>query len=81
MGEWNPGKYSNAEIDALTSKVAVELDTEKRAAMMTEALKIARDDVAIIPLHQQPLAWAVRDGVNIPITADNKPRLWYATID
>ncbi|MEQ8762048.1 MAG: ABC transporter substrate-binding protein, partial [Marinovum algicola] len=70
-----------AELDALTAKVAVELDTDKRTAMMTEALKIARDDVAIIPLHQQPLAWAVRDGVNIPAAADNKPRLWYATID
>ena len=62
MGAWNPGRYSNAELDALTAKVAVELDTDKRTAMMTEALKIARDDVAIIPLHQQPLAWAVRDG-------------------
>ena len=54
---------------------------EKRNAMMTEALKIARDDVAIIPLHQQPLAWAVRDGVSIPLTADNKPRLWYAKVE
>lgn len=81
MGAWNPGGYSNPEIDALTAKVAVELDPEKRSAMMTEALKIARDDVAIIPLHQQPLAWAVRSGVDIPITADNKPRLWYATVE
>src|SRR6056297_438579 len=81
MGAWNPGGYSNPELDALTAKVAVELDAEKRNAMMSEALKIARDEVAMIPLHQQPLAWAVRDGVNIPITADNKPRLWYATIE
>ncbi|MDU8913915.1 ABC transporter substrate-binding protein [Aestuariicoccus sp. MJ-SS9] len=81
MGAWNPGKYSNQEIDALTAKIAVELDPEKRNAMMSEALKIARDDVAIIPLHQQPLAWAVRDGVSLPITADNKPRLWYATVE
>lgn len=80
MGAWNPGGYSNAEIDVLTSKVATELDPDMRTAMMSEALKIARDDVAMIPLHQQPLAWAVRDGVNIPITADNKPRLWYATV-
>lgn len=81
MGAWNPGGYSNPEIDALTAKVATELDPEKRNAMMTEALKIARDEVAIIPLHQQPLAWAVRSGVSIPLTADNKPRLWYAQIN
>jgi peptide/nickel transport system substrate-binding protein len=81
MGAWNPAGYSNPEVDALTAKIATELDPAKRTAMMTEALKIARDDVAMIPLHQQPLAWAVRDGVSIPITADNKPRLWYATVD
>ncbi len=81
MGAWNPGGYSNAEVDALTAKVAIELDPAKRTAMMTEALKIARDEVAMIPLHQQPLAWAVRSGVSIPLTADNKPRLWYATVD
>lgn len=81
MGAWNPGGYSNPEIDRLTEAVAVELDPAKRTAMMTEALKIAKEDTAIIPLHQQPLAWAVRDGVHLKVTADNKPRLWYATID
>lgn len=81
MGAWNPGQYSTPEIDELTARVAVGLDLEKRNAMMAEALQIACDDVAIIPLHQQPHAWAVRDGVSMPITADNKPRLWYATIE
>jgi peptide/nickel transport system substrate-binding protein len=80
LGAWNPGGYSNANIDKLTDAVAVELDPDKRKAMMTGALAIAKDDVAIIPLHQQPLAWAVRDGVKLTVTADNKPRLWYATI-
>lgn len=81
MGAWNPGGYSNAKIDELTDAVAVELDQDKRTAMMAEALGIAKDDVAMISLHQQPLAWAVRDGVKLKVTADNKPRLWYATID
>ena len=80
MGAWNPGKYSNPEIDRLTDAVAIELDSEKRTAMMTEALAIAKDDVAIIPLHQQPLVWAVRDGVSMKVTPDNKPRLWYVNI-
>ena len=81
MGAWNPGGYSNTKIDGLTNAVAVELDQVKRTAMMSEALGIAKDDVAIIALHQQPLAWGVRSGVHLKITADNKPRLWYATID
>lgn len=80
MGAWNPGRYSNPEVDRLTDAVAVELDSEKRTAMMTEALAIAKDDVAMIPLHQQPLVWAVRDGVSMKVTPDNKPRLWYVNI-
>ncbi len=81
MGAWNPGGYSNPRIDALTDAAAVELDQETRTAMMTGALAIAKADMAIIPLHQQPLAWAVRDGVNLRVTPDNKPRLWYATVE
>jgi len=81
MGAWNPGGYSNPKIDELTEAVGVELDQDKRTKMMTEALAIAKEDAAILPLHQQPLAWAVRDGVHLTVTADNKPRLWYATID
>ena len=80
MGAWNPGGYSNAELDKLTDAVAVELDSDKRTAMMTDALAIAKDDVAMIPLHQQPLVWAVRDGVSMKVTPDNKPRLWYVNI-
>ena len=81
MGAWNPGGYSNPKIDELTDMAAVELDQTKRTAMMSEALGLAKDNVALISLHQQPLAWAVRDGVHLRVTADNKPRLWYATID
>jgi peptide/nickel transport system substrate-binding protein len=81
LGAWNPGRYSNPRIDELTRQVAVELDLEKRRGMMSEALKIAKEDFALISLHQQPLSWAVRDNVKIPQTADNKPRLWYATVE
>lgn len=80
-GTWNPGGYSNARIDELTKAVATELDEGKRRAMMTEALVIARDEVAILPLHLQPLSWAVRDGVHVVQAPDDKLRVWYTTID
>ena len=81
MGSWNPGSYSNIKIDELTQSVAGELDPEKRTTMMVKALALAKDDAAMIPLHQQPIAWGIRDGVKLEITADNKPRLWYAIIE
>ena len=81
MGTWNPGGYSNAEVDRLTEAVATELDADKRLAMMTEAFAIAKSEVAWLPLHAQPLSWAARDGVSIPQTGDDKARLWLARID
>lgn len=80
-GTWNPGGYSNEEVDRLTKAVAVELDAEKRMEMMVEAFRIADEEVAWLPLHQQPLSWAARDAVQIPQTADDKPRLWLARIE
>ena len=35
----------------------------------------------MIPLHQQPMAWAVTDEVSeMPLFPDNKPRLWFAQV-
>jgi peptide/nickel transport system substrate-binding protein len=80
LGTWNPGGYANAKVDELTKKVDVELDEAKRREMMVDAFAIARDDVAWLPLHQQPLSWAVRDNVEVVQTADDLLRLWYARI-
>ena len=74
-----PNDLSNPKIDELTRKAGVELDESKRRAMLAEALKIAHDEVAFIPLHQQPVAWAVADDVDVPQFADEYVRLWFAT--
>ncbi|MCR4268795.1 ABC transporter substrate-binding protein [Nitratireductor sp. ZSWI3] len=81
LGTWNPGGYVNAKLDELTEQVDVELDEEKRRALMVEAFAIARDEVAWLPLHQQPLSWATRDNVHVEQTADDLLRLWYAKVD
>jgi peptide/nickel transport system substrate-binding protein len=67
-------------VDELTKAVAVEVDPEKRNAMMIEALMLAKDDIAWLPLHQQPLSWAARDTVEVPQAADDLVRLWYARV-
>ncbi len=80
-GQNNFGGYENAEIEAIVAKAAVEQDNDKRLALITEALRIATEEVAYLPLHQQPIAWAVRDGVDVPQFADEYLRLWYARVD
>ena len=81
LGGFNPGGYKNPRVDELVDKVAVELNEPERLKMISETFKLAKDACVIIPLHQQPLSWAVRDNVKIVQTADDLPRLWYARVD
>ncbi len=80
FGGSNPMGYGNQRIEELTRQSAVELNEPKRRAMMIEALKIAKDTVAYIPLHQQPVAWAMKSTVDVPQFPDEYVRLWFATM-
>lgn len=76
-GVFNWGSWSNPRIDVLVDKAGIELDNSKRISLMTEALMIAKDDHLFIPMHQQPMAWAISKNVEATVQgADNKPRLW-----
>ncbi len=79
MGGLNAGGYSNPAFDAVLPKIASELDTAKRTALMGEATAIIRNDVTYIPLHQQPITWAARKGVDLKQAPDNQLRLWLVT--
>ncbi|WP_202411649.1 ABC transporter substrate-binding protein [Paracandidimonas lactea] len=77
-GVFNWGGWSYPKLDAIINQAGKEMDAAKRVALETEALKLAKDEVLMIPLHQQPIAWAVSTKFkDFPQTADNKPRLWY----
>ncbi|PJK30926.1 ABC transporter substrate-binding protein [Minwuia thermotolerans] len=80
-GKFNLGRYCNEEVDALTAKILSETDTEKRNAMINQAWTITTDEVAYLPLHQQALAWGVREGVNVKQRADNQFSWRHVTID
>ncbi len=60
QGIWDSGRYSNPKVEELTDQIAVEIDPDKRAALIHEAFQIHKDDVGHLPLHQQALAWGVR---------------------
>ena len=80
-GVANYGGWSYPELDAMVKKAALEMDHDKRLAIETEALKFAKDEVIMIPLHQQPMAWAMSKNVtDVTIRADNKPRHWLTRI-
>jgi peptide/nickel transport system substrate-binding protein len=76
-GVFNWGNWGRADMDALIDKAGEELDNAKRIPMMSQALTIAKNEHLFIPLHQQPMAWAMRNTVTSMVQAsDNKPRLW-----
>jgi peptide/nickel transport system substrate-binding protein len=81
FGGNNPNGLSDPRFDDLASKAGVELDEKKRRAMLTEALKIAKDEVYFLPLHQQPVAWAMKTNVELPQFPDEYVRLWFAKVN
>jgi peptide/nickel transport system substrate-binding protein len=74
-GTFNIGGYSKPELDALAAKIQVELDNEKRNELISQALKLIRDDYAYIPLHQQIVVWASRDNVELVPAGNNNFQL------
>jgi peptide/nickel transport system substrate-binding protein len=77
-GESNLGGYCNPKHDELAAKVLTENDKAKRDDLMKQAFKIAFDDFAYIPLHQQALAWGVSKKVKLTQRADNAVLLYWA---
>jgi peptide/nickel transport system substrate-binding protein len=71
-GDYNVGGYSTPQVEALVDQIQVETDKEKRATEIHEALKVTKEEVATIPLHQQVLVWATRDNVELVQMADNQ---------
>jgi peptide/nickel transport system substrate-binding protein len=79
-GGSNATGMSIPALDDLAHKAAVELDEPKRLAMLVDSFRIAKDQALFIPLHEQPLAWAMRSNVDMPQFADEYVRPWYARI-
>jgi len=71
-GTTNLGGYSNSRVDELTDLIQTETDSEARLELIREAWQIVHDEVGYIPLHQQALAWGVREGVEVVQRADNQ---------
>jgi peptide/nickel transport system substrate-binding protein len=80
-GDYNAGGYSNPKLDELIDRVALEGDEEKRLSLLHDALRLVKEDVATIPLHQQVLVWAARKNVELVQPADNYLPLRYVRMN
>jgi peptide/nickel transport system substrate-binding protein len=71
-GASNAGRYSNPELDALTARAASTIDDKAREALLRDAVKMATDDVAIIPLFQLVNSWGLRRGLRYEARMDER---------
>ncbi|MCC7271804.1 MAG: ABC transporter substrate-binding protein [Alphaproteobacteria bacterium] len=73
---YNIGGYCNRALDDLLSKATVEIDLDKRQTLLTEAMKLHKEEIGHIPLHQQAQSWGVRTVFDVPQTPEGSLRLW-----
>ena len=71
-GQFNLGGYANKRVDELRAADRKrDSIQQKREAMIHELYKLHADDIGHIPLHQQALAWAMKQDVDLVQLADD----------
>ena len=71
-GNYNIGRYSSPQMDALIERTRKEIDLNLRTELLTKALAMQNEEVAHIPLHNQIIPWAMKKGVDVVHRADNR---------
>ncbi|HRN75858.1 ABC transporter substrate-binding protein [Ottowia sp.] len=71
-GNYNVGRYSNPQMDALVERVKVETDHKRRNELIEQALILEHQDVSHLPLHNQVIPWAMKQGIDVVHRADNR---------
>ncbi len=71
-GNYNVGRYSNPQMDALVERVKKEVDQKARNQLIEQALLLSHEDVSHIPLHNQVIPWAMKKTVDMVHRADNR---------
>jgi peptide/nickel transport system substrate-binding protein len=78
-GAYNVGLYSNPELDAKIKTLGTEIDVEKRDATVAEIWEVVKADRVLLPIHNQVLAYAMKDNMTLAVHPENQPRLYTVT--
>ena len=71
-GTSNRGRYSNSRVDALLEQAMTTADDAAREKLLQEAVRMAIEDVAIIPLHIQKNVWGSSTAVTYTARQDEE---------
>jgi peptide/nickel transport system substrate-binding protein len=79
-GTFNGGRYSNPRLDALIDAVPIERDPSRRRILVESALKLARDDIAYVPLYRRVLSWVMQKKVQVVMQPDDAIAVRWVTV-
>lgn len=72
LGTWNLGHYSNPAVDQVIGEALSTMDLRKRYDGLAQAMKLAMEDVALIPLYTQSVVMGVRKGMSYATWANER---------
>jgi peptide/nickel transport system substrate-binding protein len=62
LGTWNIGHYTNPAFDKIIDDAVATMDLKKRHTLFAEAMVVAMQDYAVIPLYFQSVVVGLRKG-------------------
>ena len=71
-GNYNLGRYSNPQMDALVERIKKETDIPNRNDLIEKALELSHLEVSHIALHNQIIPWAMKKNIDVVHRADNR---------
>lgn len=72
LGAVNHHRYSNLAMDGIVERALVTSDDAKREALLRDAVRMAADDVAVIPLFNLVNVWAYRRTLRVEPRMDER---------
>ncbi len=74
-GAYNGSRYSNPDLDAKIQALATMTDLDARDAMIAEIWDEVMEERIFLNVHNQMLAYAMRDGINLEVHPENQPSM------
>jgi len=81
VGDYNFGMYSNPKVDTLIDSARVEVDQDKRRAMLVDAMTIVESESAYIPLLYRRIVWVMHKNVHTPVQPNDIVDLRFVNVD
>jgi peptide/nickel transport system substrate-binding protein len=72
LGSWNLGHYSNPAVDKVIDQALSTMDLQQRYQGQAEAMRLAMEDCALIPLYTQSVIIGARKGLTYAIWANER---------